>query len=69
MGNQFQNGRVSMKFLSFGGCVLNCADQSNDVLFQAAGRTRLHKAAAAANEIGAGTSNGVEEKFHPPFKV
>jgi hypothetical protein len=69
MGNQFQNGRGSKTFLSFGGCILNCADQSNVVLFQAAGRTRLHKAAAAANENGAGTSNCVEEKFHPPFNV
>jgi hypothetical protein len=69
MGNQFQNGRGSKMFLSFGGCILDCADQSNVVLFHAARSATPHKAAAAANKSRARTSNCVEGKFHPPFNV
>jgi hypothetical protein len=69
MRRQFQNGRGNKMFLCFGGCILNCADQSNVALFQAAGKKLLHIAAAAANENGAGTSNCVEGKFHAPFNV
>jgi hypothetical protein len=69
VGGQFQNGGASKNFSSFGGCILNFADQCNVVLFRGARGAGPEKAAAAAHKTRARSSNTVEEIFHSRSNV